>query len=124
MAKQDVISAGVIAIQAAEAQALSDQLGLAYDAGAVDQKASDGTLTQADLDAAVSAAKAVDAQAMSDAKAASDAALADLQAKLDALSQKEGQEAGVIAGLQSSVAAVQASLAAVVALLPAPVAGS
>lgn len=121
MAKQDVIAAGVAAIQTAEAQAISDQLGIAYDAGCTDQKASDGTFKQSDIDAAVAAAQAVDAQAAADAKAASDGALASLQANMAALSAKEGQEAGVIAGLQSSVQAVQASLAAIVALLPQPV---
>lgn len=120
--RQDVIDKGVAAVQAAEQQALSDQLGIAYDAGGVDQKASDGTLTQADLDKAVADAQAVDAQAAASAKAASDAALADLQTQMAALAAKEGQEAGVIAGLQSSVAAVEAALQAVTALLPAPAA--
>ena len=121
MAKQDVVSAGVAAIQAADAQALTDQLGIAYDAGATDQKASDGSFTQADIDKAVASAQAVDATAMAAAKAASDSAIADLQTQLSALSTKEGQEAGVIASLQSSVKNIQDALAALMALVPAPV---
>lgn len=122
MARADVQAAGVVAIQAADAQAISDQLGVAYDAGAADQKGSDGTFKQSDIDAAVAAAQAVDQAAAVAAKSASDAALAALQSQMTALASKEGIESGVIAGLQSSVAAVQSALAAVVALLPAPVA--
>lgn len=121
MAKTDVVSAGIAAIQSAETQALSDQLGIAYDAGATDQKASDGTFTQADIDAAVTAAQAVDAQALAAAQATSDAAQAAIQAQLTALSTKEAPEAAAIAGLQASVAAAQVALAAIVALFPTPV---
>lgn len=56
MARQDVIQQQLAAVQTSETQALTDALGAAYDQGATDQKASDGTLTQADLDAAVAAA--------------------------------------------------------------------
>lgn len=118
MSKVDIVSAGVAAIQVGQTQVLTDQLGVVYDAAALEQKASDGTLSQADLDAAVAAAQAVDAQALADAKAASDAALAGLQSQLSVLATKEGQEASVIAGLQASKDALAAALATLAGLFP------
>ena len=56
MAKSDFIAAQLVSIQAAQAQAISDGLGATWDESATEQKSSDGTLTQADLDAAVAAA--------------------------------------------------------------------
>lgn len=127
MVKADVVAAAVISIQGAQSQALSDGLGAVYDQGAVDQKASDGTLTQADLDAAIAAAvgplnsqiAALQAQDASDI-AAGQAALATLQASFDALSVKEASEAGVVSGLQGSIGSIQGALAALQALFPAP----
>lgn len=127
--RADVISNGVSAIQAGVAGVLGDQLGIAYDAGSVDQKGLDGSFTQADIDSAVAASKALDAQALSDsqaadakafsdAKMASDALMADLQDKFDALSKKESSESGIIAGFQSSKAALQAVLDGLLALNP------
>lgn len=121
MSKVDVVAAGVAAIQSGQAQVLTDQLGLVYDAAALEQKASDGTLSQADVDAAVAAAQAVDAKALADAQAAGALALADLQSKMDALAAKEGQEASVIAGLQAAKDQLAAALAALSALFPVPV---
>ncbi len=118
MAKADVVAAAVAAVQAGEVQVLNDQFGSVYDAAALEQKASDGTLSQADLDAAVAAVKEVDAQALAAAQAAGDAALADLQSQLTALSLKEGQEASVIAGLQSAKDALAAALATLSGLFP------
>lgn len=120
MARQDVIDLGVAAVQAAEVDALKEQLGVAFDAGVAAQVAGGSGLSQADVDAAVAAAQAVDAQALADAVAVKDAALEDLKSQLLALAAKEGQEAGVISGLQDSVKGVQDALAAIVALLPAP----
>ncbi len=120
MAKVDVVTAGVTAIQSGEVQLYSDQLGIAYDAGAVDQKASDGTLSQGDLDAAVKAATdPLNAQIAADVvtlQAAHDDAatqLAALQANLDALSAKEKPEAALIASLQASAASLTQALAAI-----------
>ena len=118
MSKEQIVADGVAGIQAGQVQVLSDQLGLVYDAAALEQKASDGTLSQADVDAAVAAAQAVDAQALAAAQAASDAALAELQGQLTALSLKEGQEASVIAGLQASKDALAAALATLAGLFP------
>lgn len=151
MAKSDVVSAGVAAIQSAESQALSDQLGIAYDAGVSDQKGIDGSapgqFTQNDIDNAVAAAKAVDAQALTDSQAAdaaalagalandsttaaqalsdSNAALAKLQASLDAMTAKDAADVSAMASFQTSIAAAQANLSAIEALFnPAPVAPS
>lgn len=121
MARADVITAGVAAIQTAEIQALSDQLGLAYDSGISDQKAVDGstgTFTQNDIDNAVAAAQAVDAVTLATAQKQSAAALATLQASLDAETAKETSDTALIASLQSSVASVQSSIAALAALFP------
>lgn len=119
MAKADVISAAkakFIQDQDAAIQAYGEAC---YDGGLAEAPApAPAGFSQADIDAAVSAAKQVDAEAATQAKAASDAALADLQAKLQAMSDKEGQEEHVIAGLQGSVAQVQAALAAISALIP------
>lgn len=125
MSMQDVVSA-------AKAQFVSDQDAAAekygeacYNGGVIDDKATQGTLTQADLDAAISAAvaplnqqisdltakDATDVQAAIDAKAAGDKAVADVQAKLDSLSAKEAPEASAIAALQQSVASLQSVLA-------------
>ncbi len=125
MAKADVVATGLSAIQSGVTQVYSDQLGLAYDGGFTDGVASvpvgtGGGFQQSDIDAAVAAAQAVDAQALSDAKAVSDAALADLQSKLDTLAAKEGQEAGVIAGLQGSLQAIKDAEAALQSLFPVP----
>lgn len=108
MTRADVISAGVLAIQAAEASALGSALGAAYDQGGVDQKASDGTFTQADIDSAVAAAQAVDAAAQA-------AAVKVVQDALTALIVKESAEASELVALQSGISAL-------VALFPVPAA--
>lgn len=124
--KADIVSQAVAAIQAGEAQVMSDAIGAAVDEAALEQKASDGTLTQADLDAAVKAASdplnaqiaALQAQDASDAKAASDAqaALSDAQSQLasaqasvsDLTAKLEADDAAVN-GLKSSMAALQSA---------------
>lgn len=93
MAKADVVAAAVVSIQAAEAQALSDGLGSVYDQGAQDQKASDGTFTQADIDAAV-LAKSVSDQAAADA----------LSAQVSALQADDDAKSKIIAGIQALLA--------------------
>ncbi len=132
--KDDAVAAGLAAVQAGETQVLTDQLGAIFDKG--EAIGTGPGFTQADIDAAVKAAvdplnlqistdaqtladsQAADAKSASDAKAVADAALADLQSKFDALSTKEGVEAGVITGLQSSKAQIEAALASLSALFP------
>lgn len=129
VAKEDVVAAGIAAIQAGEVQVYTDALGGAYDGGFVDGKASNPVTDvgpseeqiQARINEAVSAAQAVDAQALADAQALKDAAYADLQKKFDDLSLKEGQESGVIAGLQGSLQAIKDAEASLQSLFPAPV---
>jgi hypothetical protein len=118
--KAETVQAGVAQVQQAQTQALSDALGAAYDAGATDQKGLDGSFTQMDIDRAVADAQGVDAAAFQAAQDKSTKALADIQAKVDALAAKEGQEASVIAGFQKSVTGLQAALAALSALIPTP----
>lgn len=90
MGKADVVAAAVQSVQAAQVQALSDGLGAVYDQGGVDQKASDGTFTQADIDAAV-AAKGVADQAAVDA----------LTAQVSALQADDNAKTAIIQGIQA-----------------------
>lgn len=136
MGKAEAVLAQKAALMQAQDAAIDAALGATWDQSAVEQKASDGTLSQADLDAAVKAAvdplmqqisdlqvkDAADVQAIADAKAAGDAALSDLQKKFDDLAAKEGMEASAIAGLQSAKSALESVLATLAGLQqPAPV---
>ncbi len=130
MSKTDIVSAQKSAILSGQDAALQAGLEAVYDQAATEQKASDGTLSQSDLDAAVAAAVAPLNQQVADltAKDASDvaagqAALVDLQGKLDALAAKESVEAGTLAALQSakdSLAKVLADLSGIGAPVPVP----
>jgi hypothetical protein len=136
MAKEDVVAVGLKAIQDGEVQVYTDALGGAYDGGFADGVASvpvaPSGFTQGDIDAAVQAkvdadavvlaqAQADDKKAFDDAQAVSAQAVADLEAKFDALVLKEGQEAGVIAGLQDSLQKIKDAEAILAGLFPAPV---
>ncbi len=124
MSKDQIVSQALASISSGQAQVLADAIGVAVDQSALEQKASDGTLSQADLDKAVadavSAAQAVDAQALADAQAKAQADLAALQASLDSVTAKELGEEAAVKALQDAMAAVQASWDAVKALFPAP----
>lgn len=120
MAKADVVSVQKQAVLDGQGAALEAGLGACYDAGLADAPPSGG-LTQADLDAAVAAAREEDAKVLADQKALDDAALADehqrgaealaaLQVQLDAVSAAKAVEDGVIQGLQSSKDQIQAAL--------------
>lgn len=124
MAKADTVAAQKAAVLAGQDAALESGLESCYDQGAVDQKASDGTLTQADLDAAVKAATdplnaqiAADATALAQAQADAQTQLASLTQQLSDMTAKEQGEEKVIAELQASVAAVQAALDAIKAIV-------
>lgn len=130
MAKADVVAAAVAAVQAGQTQVLSDQFSSVFD-----QAEAQGTgpgFTQADIDAAVKVKVDADAlvlaQSQADDKAAFDSAMAqsgsaiaELQAKFDALVLKEGQESGIIAGLKGSLQAIKDAEASLQSLFPAPV---
>lgn len=130
MSRDQIIADAISAISVGQAQALSAAIGAAVDASAVEQKASDGTLTQADLDKAVADVKAqldasvaqdaLDKQAALDAKAAGDQAVADLQVKFDALASKEGVEASIVDGLKGSLASLQDVVAKLAAIQSPP----
>ncbi len=119
MAKEEVVAAQLAAIQSAQTQALVDGLGAVYDQAALDQKAADGTLSQADVDAAVAAAQAVDAQALADATAQFNSDLAAVQTALDDMTAKEAMEEEAVKAVQASIDSVQASFDAIRALFPA-----
>lgn len=135
MSRDQILSDALSAISAGQAQVLSSSIGQALDAMALEQKASDGTLSQGDLDKAVADAvaplnqqisdlqvlDAADKQAILDAKAAGDAALASLQGQFDSLKASKDVEDGVISGLNDSIVKIQGALDALHALFPAPV---
>lgn len=116
VAKEDVVQAGFAAIQAADEQVLKEELGKAYDAGLAEAPAVGG-FQQADIDAAVQAAKDADAQTLAGVQAQFDA----MKVEHEALIAKEGQEASVIAGLQASLEKIKAAEALLAGLFPAPV---
>lgn len=104
MAKAEVVQAQMIAIQAAESAALQAGLEACYDQGVADAGAPAPVgFTQADIDAAVVAAKAADAEALS-------AAVAAVQSHLDDMTAKE-------LASEQSVAVLQAKLDQIKALL-------
>lgn len=118
--KDDAVAAALVAVQAGETQVLTDQLGAVYDQG--EAQGTGPGFTQADIDAAVAAAQAVDATALQAAQADASAKLAVLQGSLDALTAKEAPEAQLIASLQSSAVSLKAALDAIdAALNPPPV---
>lgn len=104
MAKADVVTAQLAAIQSGINGVLSDAVGAAYDQGMADAGApATAGLTQADVDAAVAAAKAADAQALKDAVAA-------VQVQLDAMTAKEVSEESAVAALQAKLDQIKALL--------------
>ncbi len=134
MGKADTVSAQLAAIQTAETQALTDGLGVCYDQGGIDQKASDGTLTQADLDAAVAAATGplnaqitqlnaqvvTDASNLSAAQAQAAQQLASVQSQLDAMTAQDQVDKGLVLNFQNSISALQTALDALKAAIPVP----
>ena len=121
MAKEDVVLAQKAIVLAAQEQALVDGLGACYDQGLIDHGISQGTLTQEDLDNAVSKAiadqKAADDVLLTEAQDKAKADMDDLQKKFNDLSAKEQVEAGVIGSLQDSLSKAQESIKAVFDLL-------
>ena len=124
MSKTDIVSSQKAAILSGQDAALQAGLEAVYDLAAQEQKASDGTLTQGDLDAAIKAATdPLNAQIVQDqadlvaAHADADAKLAAVQSALEAMTSKEQLEEKVVSDLQSSVAQVQAALDAIKAIV-------
>lgn len=130
MSKKQILSDALADIAVGELQVRSDAIGKALDAMALEQKASDGTLSQSDVDQAVAAAvaplnqqisdlsakDAADIQAAIDAKASGDAAVLDIQGKLDSalssladMTAKEQFEEQAVADVKLKIEAVQAS---------------
>lgn len=130
MSKEQIVAEAKASFITGQDTVLTQVLSDVADKSAMEQKASDGTLSQGDLDTAVAAAVEPLNQQISDltAKDAADIAagqqaLADLQAKFDQMSSDKKVEDGVIAGLQSAkdqLAAVLASLSAIGAPQPDP----
>lgn len=136
MSREEIVSKALSDIVTGQAQVLSDVIGAAVDQSAIEQKASDGTLSQGDLDTAVAAAVeplnqkigelqlviATDEQALVDAHVEADAKLAEVTSALAAMTADDVVKTKAVTDLQGSVAAVQAALDSIKALLfPAPV---
>lgn len=115
--KQDTVSAQKAIILQAQAQALEAGLGACYDQGLADAPPAGVGFTQADIDAAVAAAQAVDAQALAAAQAQAQSDIAAVQSALDAMTSKEQLEEGAVADVKASILQVQASFDAIKALL-------
>lgn len=130
MSKTDIVLAQKTAILSGQDSALQAGLEAVYDQAALEQKASDGTLSQSDVDAAVASAVApLNAQIQSDAldlaaaQATAAANLAMVQQALTDMTAKEQLEEQSVLSLQNSIGAVQTSLDAIKALVfPAPTA--
>ncbi len=125
MSREEVVTNGVAAIQAAEVEAISNELGKAFDSGLAEAPVGEGGISQEQVDAMIKTAvdKAIaddellDIQALADAKAASDLMLADLQTKFDELAVEEELEKNTVKRIQDSLDEVQASFDAIKALL-------
>lgn len=125
MAKEDVVAAQLLVVQAEQTQAVSDGLGNAYDAGLNDGKAIGGGLSQSDVDAAVAAQLAADSaketQDLSDAQGAANAQLSVVQQQLADMTAQDTVDKAALANLKGSLDQIQANLDAIKALLnPAP----
>lgn len=120
--RDEAIASAKQSVIAGQDQALNDGLGACYDQGLADaggQTTTPGSFTQADIDAAVAAAQAVDAQALADAKTAADAALADIQSKLDDVTGKAKADEDLIEGMKDSADKLQAAVDLIHSLFPA-----
>jgi hypothetical protein len=138
MSKSEFVAAQKAAIIAGQDAAIQSGLDSVWDQAALEQKASDGTLGQPDLDAAVKAATdplnaqiaTLQSQISADAetlKAAQDKAASDLEAVNKALTDmtaKEQLEEQAVADVVAKINQVQASFDAIKSLLApaAPVA--
>lgn len=121
--KADIVAKAKADLVAGQDAVLESVIGAACDQSALEQKASDGTLTQADLDAAVQPLKdqiAADAQALSDAHAKADSDLASLQSALDAMTSKEKLAEKSVSDVNAAIAQVQSSFDAIKAAFPVP----
>lgn len=128
------VSDAKVALVAAQDSVLTQVLTDLANNAANDQKASDGTFGQADIDAAVAAAvgplnaqitalqaqDASDIQAGKDAVSAVQAAMDALQAQYSALAAKESTEAGTLQGLVGSISALQGVVAVLQGLQSQP----
>ncbi len=128
MGMAEFVASQKAAILAGQDAALEGGLEAVWVESALEQKASDGTLTQGDLDAAIKAATdplnaqiAQDAADLTAAHADADAKLAALQTSLDAMTADDATKTKAVTDLQGSVAGVQAALDAIKALLSPPV---
>lgn len=125
MAKQDVVTAQLAAVQQGEQDVLSQALGACFDAGEADGNGPG--FTQADIDAAVLAATSPlnaqitqDASDLAAAHADADSKLADLQTKLDTMTAEDQADKAVVSNFQSSITALQNALDALKAAIPVP----
>lgn len=143
MSKDQILADAISGISSGQAQVLQQVIGDALDKMALEQKASDGTLSQSDLDNAVAAQKAADQaaldaavqkdiddvkagqdalQAAQDLLAAANVALADMTSNFNADEVIVGGLKGVVSQMQAADQQLQGVVAALNSLgSPAPV---
>lgn len=112
MTKDESVSAGLAAIQAAQ----NDALGKCYDDGAASVQVGGG-LSQADIDAAVAQAKAQDAEMLSAAMGEAQVTIDGLNAHIVEVEAKEASESAIVLGLKAKAEEFQAALDKIKALL-------
>ncbi len=130
MSKEEVVDAIVAEIQAGQLQVLKVGVAKAFDSNP--GSGNDDGISQADVDAAVSAARAEDqlaldakiaedqaaleavkfedAQALSDAQLAGQEAIAQVQSALDAMTAKDALDLAVVQGFKDKVSGLQSAL--------------
>ena len=123
MGKADSVAAQVAAVQAGELAVLQAGLGACFDDGVASVPPTTVGFTQADIDAAVKAAEAVDATALAEAHTKAEGELSTLNTQLVAALAAKQVEDQIVSNLQMSVAAVQKSLDDIKSLVQAALAG-
>ena len=132
MSKADIVAAGLSAVQAAQSQAVSDQLGIAYDggysAGVADQQANPSPAPAADPSTGV-VAPAVDNTPFSqaDVDAAVAAAVAPIQSQAAALQTQLASETSLEQADETTISQLKSVLSQIAALAapsPAPASAS
>ncbi|MGZ3744419.1 MAG: hypothetical protein ACXVB1_00015 [Pseudobdellovibrionaceae bacterium] len=137
MGKVDIIAKAKADLIAGQDAVLEQVIGAACDASALEQKASDGTLSQSDVqpmidaavekaladakvisDKALSDAQAVDAQALADEHAKMQAQVDDLTSKLADMTTKDQIAEKAVGSFQGALSALQASLDTLKSMVP------
>lgn len=142
MSKEQIIADGLAAVNAGLQQVIADQLAVACDKTLaeapigggdpskifsqleLDQKIADALVlakqeSDLQLASALAADEVIDQELLAQVRAEAAAALAEIQARFDQLTEKEGKESQVLSGLQSSLEQMKSVVAFLSGLVPA-----